>query len=217
MTEQNNLMSPSDDLLMQHHTLSESDLVIIRQHRGSENRLGFAVQLCYMRYPGIVMPDNPSEKVIKFIATQLDISPSFFADYGKRKNTFHEHSLELQTIFGFKLFASLIYQEQLLLLEELGLQTDKGIVLATMLVTNLRLQQVLLPSILVIEELCAEAITRANRRIHEKLTEKLLDHHYKKLDGLLHLKPDSLSLGWFGCVNHLARSVSNRYLNILND
>jgi len=207
VTEQNSLMSPSDDLLMQHHTLSELDLDIIRQHRGSENRLGFAIQLCYMRYPGIVIPDNPSEKVVEFIAAQLDISPSFFADYGKRKNTVHEHSVELQTIFGFKLFASLIYQEQLLLLEELGLQTDKGIVLATTLVTNLRLQQVLLPSILVIEELCAKAITHANRRIVKKLTEKLSDEHCKKLDGLLQIKPNS-KFTWLVWLRQSPRKVS---------
>ena len=39
--------------LIRHYTLSESDLSLIRQHRGRANRLGFAVQLCYMRYPGV--------------------------------------------------------------------------------------------------------------------------------------------------------------------
>ena len=36
--------------LIQQYTFSESDLSIIRQHRGAANRLGFAIQLCYMRY-----------------------------------------------------------------------------------------------------------------------------------------------------------------------
>lgn len=125
--EQNSLMNLNTDLLMENHTLSESDLSLIRQHRGEENRLGFAIQLCYMRYPGIVMPDFPDEMVIQYVASQLNTSPESFDNYGKRKNTFHEHSIELQTVFGFKLFSSLIYEEQLLLLEELGLQTDKGI------------------------------------------------------------------------------------------
>ncbi|WP_428997391.1 DUF4158 domain-containing protein, partial [Pseudomonas aeruginosa] len=35
-----------------HYTFSESDLSIIRQRRGPANRLGFAVQLCYLRFPG---------------------------------------------------------------------------------------------------------------------------------------------------------------------
>jgi len=74
--------------------------------------------------------------------------------------------VSLQTIFGFKLFTTVIYHEQLSLIEELALRIDKGIVLATTLVTNLRLKKILLPSILVIEELCAEAITNANRKIY---------------------------------------------------
>ncbi|EFH4491856.1 DUF4158 domain-containing protein, partial [Escherichia coli] len=36
------------DELIRHYTFSESDLSIIRQRRGPANRLGFAVQLCYL-------------------------------------------------------------------------------------------------------------------------------------------------------------------------
>ena len=34
----------TDEELIRYYTLSEADLSIIRQHRGSANRLGFAVQ-----------------------------------------------------------------------------------------------------------------------------------------------------------------------------
>jgi TnpA family transposase len=43
------------DELIRYYTFSDTDLSIIRQHRGSANRIGFAVLLCYMRYPGIVL------------------------------------------------------------------------------------------------------------------------------------------------------------------
>jgi TnpA family transposase len=36
-------------------SLSESDLSVIRQRRGAHNRLGFAVQLCSLRYPGVTL------------------------------------------------------------------------------------------------------------------------------------------------------------------
>jgi len=42
----------SEDEMIRHYTLSAADLVVIRQHRGGQNRLGFAVQLCALRYPG---------------------------------------------------------------------------------------------------------------------------------------------------------------------
>jgi TnpA family transposase len=40
------------DDLIRRYTLSTSDRAVIRQHRGAANRLGFAVQLSYLRYPG---------------------------------------------------------------------------------------------------------------------------------------------------------------------
>ena len=40
------------DDLIRRYTLSPSDIAIIRQRRGAANRLGFAVQLSYLRYPG---------------------------------------------------------------------------------------------------------------------------------------------------------------------
>jgi TnpA family transposase len=42
----------SPDELIQHYTLNEADMALVRQRRGDANRLGFAVQLCMLRYPG---------------------------------------------------------------------------------------------------------------------------------------------------------------------
>lgn len=40
-----------DDLIRQ-YSLSDADLALIKQRRGAANRLGFAVQMCLLRYPG---------------------------------------------------------------------------------------------------------------------------------------------------------------------
>ncbi len=101
-TERDNITAlPNDDLVIQYYTFNESDLAIIQQHRGSENRLGFAVQLCYMRYPGVMLGSNnqPSPEVIQFISQQLNISPSAWESYGARKNTFHELTLPCKNVF----------------------------------------------------------------------------------------------------------------------
>lgn len=55
-------------------------------------------------------------------------------------------------------------------LEDIAWQTDKGIVLASALIEEYRRQKVLLPSLNNIERICAEAVTRANRRIYAALT-----------------------------------------------
>ena len=55
--ERNNLLALPDtrEDLIRYYRFSETDLAIIRQYRGPTNRLGFAVQLCYLRFPGIIL------------------------------------------------------------------------------------------------------------------------------------------------------------------
>ena len=175
------------DELIRHYTFSESDLALIRQRRGPANRLGFAVQLCYMRYPGVMLAVDvePFPSLLSLVAKQLKVPAEAWTDYGQRAETRREHLLELQSVFGFQPFATKHYRSSVHSLDELAWQTDKGIVLANELVEGLRRRSVLLPSIGVIERICAEAITRATRRIHETLSEPLSDAHRHRLDGLL--------------------------------
>lgn len=175
------------DELIRHYTFSETDLSIIRQRRGPANRLGFAVQLCYMRYPGVMLTvdEEPFPPLLRLVATQLKVPLEAWADYGQRAETRREHLLELQSVFGFQPFTTRHYRPSVYSLDELAWQTDKGIVLATTLVDSLRRKSVLLPSPGVIERICAEAITRANRRIYDALAEPLSDVHRRRLDDLL--------------------------------
>lgn len=38
--------------LIRRYTLTRADRTFIRQRRGDHNRLGIAIQLCYLRHPG---------------------------------------------------------------------------------------------------------------------------------------------------------------------
>ena len=175
------------------YTFSDADLAIISQHRGPANRLGFAVQLCYMRYPGVVLGagDAPPRMLLQLVAAQLKLSPEHWSAYGKREQTRREHLVELRTVFGFQPFGKRHYRATVHGLEELAWQTDKGIVLAGALVESLRQRAILLPTLPVIERICAEAITRGNRRIYRALNEPLVNAHRRRLDGLLERKEDS--------------------------
>ena len=63
------------DELIRHYTFSESDLSIIRQRRGPANRLGFAVQLCYLRFPGVILgaDEPPFPPLLRLVANQLKV------------------------------------------------------------------------------------------------------------------------------------------------
>jgi len=178
--------------LIRHYTFSELDLSTIRQRRGAANRLGFAVHLSYMRYPGIILSadEQPFTPLLNLVATQLKVPPEKWPEYGQRDQTRREHLVELQAVFGFQSFTMRHYRAAVRSLDELAWQTDKGIVLASALVENLRRQSILLPSMNVIERICAEASTRATRRIHASLTEALTLENRNQIDALLNLRED---------------------------
>jgi TnpA family transposase len=58
--------------LVRHYTLSEADITMIRQRRGDPNRLGSALMLCYLRYPGrpLQTGEQPAAALVSFVADQ---------------------------------------------------------------------------------------------------------------------------------------------------
>jgi len=153
-----------------------------------------------MRYPGIILGINetPFFPLLNLVAQQLKIPTTVWDEYGQREQTRREHLIELQTIFGFQTFTTAHYKSALDSLEGLAWQTDKGIVLAASLMQSLRNQLVLLPSIHVIERICAEAVTKASRCIYITLTAPLSKQHIENLNSLMVLRMDTkfTTLAW---------------------
>jgi TnpA family transposase len=151
------------DELIRYYTFSESDLSAIRQRRGNHNRLGFAVQLCYLRHPGFALPTDaePPVPLLAFVGRQLRIDPGIWPQYAQRPETRREHLVELQAWLNLTPFAITDYRRFVHQLAGLARQTDRGIVLADALVEMLRRQRVILPTVDVIERVCSEALTHA--------------------------------------------------------
>lgn len=116
---------------------------------GGHNRLGFAVQLCYLRYPGYALPADktPPAGLLSHVASQLRIDPLAWAEYARRDETRREHALELQTAFGYRPFTAGKYRKRRSTLTELALQTNKGCVIAQQLIAILRKYYIILPPI----------------------------------------------------------------------
>lgn len=180
-----------DTAFIQHYTLTEQDTSIIKQHRGEHNRLGFAIQLCCLRYPGIslTVSDHLPEALLNFVAKQINTPASCWEKYSKRDQTRREHLVEIQRLFQFQSFSVDKKKESVEFLTELALQTNKGLVLAKTLIDELRRQKVILPSMSTMESMCAQAITQADRHIYEILIEPLNNHQLQQLDQLLQIKP----------------------------
>jgi hypothetical protein len=123
--------------------------------------------------------------LLKLVADQLKVSTERWDEYGKREQTRRNHLVELQTTFGFQIFTIGHYQQAVRTLTELAMQTDKGIVLASALIEHFRRKSIVLSASNVIERICAEAITRANRHLHATLSDPLSEEHRQRLDDLL--------------------------------
>jgi TnpA family transposase len=195
--------------IIRYYTLSESDLALIRQHRGDGSRFGFAFLLCAMRYPGIVVSAFQTVPVGLglYLEQQLAIPASVWEDYAKRPATRWEHLRELQKIFDFKPFTKKYYQEFLAVISVIALQTDKAFVIAKFFVETLRNKKILLPSEGTIDRICSEAVFRATQEIYRILTENLTEEQLSALDKLLEPHEKYKQLSWLTWILYTPLSV----------
>lgn len=122
--------------------LSKEDLSEIDKQRSNSSRLGFALQLCALRYMGFVPKALKSvpERVLKYVAAQLQVSAAELDKYGAR--TRREHLKFSQMHVGFRRATKLdlLSLEQWLL--ERALEHDQPTVLFKMACDHLKQQQV---------------------------------------------------------------------------
>jgi hypothetical protein len=100
--------APSRAELERFFFLDDADRELIEGKRRAHNRLGFAVQLCTVRYLGVFL-DDPTDvpaEVADYLAEQLDVAdPSVLKAYGERENTRLEHVRELRRVLEYKDFS----------------------------------------------------------------------------------------------------------------
>ena len=93
--------------LARHHTLGEAELAVINRRRRDRNRLGFALQLCALRYPGPAAAARRAHpgtvRRLRRPSRSAPI-PDTLADYAFRENTRYEHSAALQDALGYRPF-----------------------------------------------------------------------------------------------------------------
>jgi hypothetical protein len=121
---------PEDEAThLRFYVLSDHDIGLIRRRRRPWNRLGFALQLCALRYPGRLLQPGETipEAMLAFVGAQLGFAAEELASYGGRRETRYEHSAALQELYGYRPFEGQARREMLLWLASAAeAATDNG-------------------------------------------------------------------------------------------
>jgi TnpA family transposase len=180
---------PTSEQLACYFHLDDTDRDIIARHRGEHNRLGFAVQLCTVRFLGTFLENlgTVPSGVIAMLAYQLGIlQPECFAEY-QAGQTRWEHTTEIRQQYGYSDFSAAPWQFRLnrwrYALCWTG--TDRPGMLFDRAALWLMTHKVLLPGVTVLERHVAHLRSRVQERIWALLSHGLSPEVKTKLEALL--------------------------------
>jgi TnpA family transposase len=203
--------------LIQYFRLTQDDLNLIQRQRRNFNRLGFAVQLCALRYLGYCPDDlqqTPPE-ILAFIAKQLDASVKVedLSHYGKRSQTRTEHFQQVQDHLGFRSLKPKDFRNIEKWLMERALEHDKTFLLFELVAQKLHREKLVRPGVSVVERWVGTARHQATEATYKLARPLLRTHNRKFLDRLLEKDSDlnQTPLHWLRL-----SAVSNTPSEILN-
>ena len=218
---------PSAAQLAKYFYLSEADLDQVRLRRGDQNRLGFALQICSVRFLGTFLanPIDVPPGAVEFIAAQLSIADlSCLSRYMERETTHREHAGEIQGHYQYKDFTDQpehfrlvrwLYTRAWLPAERDHAQERLWRVLAQVPTTE---QRRLLETLLVIPSGERQTPLDRLRRAPTRVTAPALVRALQRIDAvrLLGVREIDLSFVPIGRVKALARYVQSARIQTLS-
>ncbi|MFN3845206.1 MAG: Tn3 family transposase [Paracoccaceae bacterium] len=183
---------PADeDSLIRHYSLSPADRLEIELRRRKHNQLGFAVQLCLMRYPGRALLPNeiPPSAMLNYVAEQIDADPRLFAFYARREETRRDHTAHLLRYLEIRSPTGMDRRAALRAGIEAASTTDQGATIAKAIIATYRERRALLPVATMIERMGLVARAIARRRAEAALISELAPEKLEALDALLDVDP----------------------------
>src|SRR5512134_262389 len=161
--------------LLRHYILTDEDLAHVHRRRRPQNRLGFALQLCALRYPGRLLQPGETipERMLAFIGAQLGLSGEALIDYGVREATRYQHSAVLQRLYGYRPFEGRIRDEVRHWLTAAAETARSNDTLAAAMLEELRARKIIVPGPSTVERLCADALVAAERAIASRIAARL--------------------------------------------
>ena len=178
--------------LLRHYVLSDEDLNRIRRCRRPRNRLGLALQLCALRYPGrLLQPSEVTpEPMLAFVAAQLGLAGDDLLGYGAREATRYQHSAMLQHLYGYRSFEGRAREEMKPWINRAAELAQTNDQFAADLLAEFRRRKTIVPRAFTVERLCADALVAAERRIAAQIAGRLNQGAKARLLSLLRTTVD---------------------------
>ncbi len=166
--------------------LDDADRKVVATRRSVPNRLGYAVQLCTVRFLGtfVDVADVPVEGV-EFVADQLGCAAAVVGSYGKRPQTVLEHQWEIRRVLGYVDFAESEVELREFLAARTWIRRERPSELFDRAVVWLRERRVLLPGVTTLTRLIAEVRRSADERMYSLIADRIPGEVADRLDGLL--------------------------------
>jgi hypothetical protein len=178
-------LSPEDLAIF--FTLSASDRAQIPHRSAAENRLGFALQLCALRYLGFC-PDDLSTippPAVAYVAQQLGVDPADLTRYGARAHTCTDHFQTILAYMGFRKADMRTLTALQRWLTARALEHDRPTLLLQLACEKLRQDKVLRPGLSRLERLVITARNQARHETARRVAPLLTDRCKAQLDALL--------------------------------
>jgi TnpA family transposase len=189
---QNVVRNLSSDDIIRYYTFLASDLRIITK-RKRKTRFGFAIQLCYLRFPGrsLEAEEYVPDQVQLYIGKQLNLPTRLLRAYGqKRDQTSDDHNQDLRRAFGFLEFSDVIERELTEWLLSTALDIDDGLMLITTLMEEMRTRQVIQPALSRLEALVWHVREDAKQTLFQRLTGQITTRQREQILQLLEVRKE---------------------------